>query len=136
MMSVFEFGYRYVIPSIKRRLVEKLVEMGLTRREAARRIGLSASAASRYLSMERGAYVNVAAHSDVDRAISELAASLRDNRIDSAGVQIQIHRIAIYALSRKYMCEDHAKIDLETNPKQCSICPTLFGGQTRLHVSG
>ncbi|MBS7634873.1 hypothetical protein KEJ34_05185 [Candidatus Bathyarchaeota archaeon] len=45
-MSAFEFGYKYVIPSIKRRLVEKLIEMGLTCREAARRMGLSASAAS------------------------------------------------------------------------------------------
>ncbi|MBS7605900.1 transcriptional regulator [Candidatus Bathyarchaeota archaeon] len=126
MLSVFEFGYRYVIPSIKRRLIEKLVEMGLTRREAARRIGLSSSAASRYLLGERGAYINVAAHNDVDRAISELAASIIDNSIDFNGVQIQIHRIAIYALSRKYVCEDHARIDLKVDPKLCPICPTLF----------
>lgn len=132
MMSAFEFGYRYVIPSVKRRLVEKLVEMGLTRREAARRTSLSTSAVSRYLSMERGSYINVAAHSDVDRAISELAASIRDNRIDFSGVQIQIHRIALYALSRKYMCEDHAKINLEINPELCSICPTLFSSPARL----
>ncbi len=51
-MSAFEFGYRYVIPSVKRRLVEKLVEMGLIRRKAARETGLSTSAGSRYLSGE------------------------------------------------------------------------------------
>ncbi|MBS7634872.1 hypothetical protein KEJ34_05180 [Candidatus Bathyarchaeota archaeon] len=67
--------------------------------------------------MGRGAYINVVAHNDVDRAISELAASIRDNRLDFSGVQIQIHRIAIYALSRKYICDDHAKIDFEINPK-------------------
>lgn len=132
MLSVFEFGYRYVIPSIKRRLIEKLVEMGLTRREAARRMGLSPSAASRYLLWERGAYISVEAHSDVDRAISELAVSIRDNRIDLSDLQIQIHKIAIYALSRKYMCEDHARIDLKVNPKLCSICPTLFSSPLRL----
>lgn len=134
MTSVFEFGYRYVIPSIRRRLIEKLVEMGLTRREAARKIGLSASAASRYLSMERGAYVNVAAHSDVDRAIGELAISIKEGRISYIDIQIQIHRIAIYALSRKYMCEDHVKVAPEISPKQCSICPTLFDRLARLHI--
>jgi len=48
MLSVFEFSYRYVIPSVKRRLIEKLVEMGLKRKEAARKTGLSISAVSRY----------------------------------------------------------------------------------------
>lgn len=132
MISVFEFGYRYVIPSIKRRLVEKLVEMGLTCKEAAKRMGLSTSTVSRYLSMERGAYINVAVHNDVDRAISELAASMRDNHVDFSNVQIQIHRIAVYALSRKYMCEDHAKIELKINPKLCLICPILFSSPTGL----
>ncbi|MCX8171071.1 MAG: helix-turn-helix domain-containing protein [Candidatus Bathyarchaeota archaeon] len=131
MLSVFEFSYRYVIPSIRKRLAEKLVEMGLTCGETAKKTGLSPSAISRYLSGERGAYINMAAHSDVDRAISELAALIIDNRVDFNDVQIQIHRIAIYALSRKYICEDHAKIDLKINPKLCSACPTLFGGLTR-----
>lgn len=133
MASLFEFSYRYVIPSIRRRLIEKLVEAGLTRREAARRIGLSASAASRYLLRERGAYINIAAHSDVDRAISELAVSIKEGRIDFVGIQIQIHRIAIYALGKKYICEEHAKTGLEMDPEQCSICPTLFGSTTGLH---
>ena len=44
MISIFEFGYRYLIPSIKRRLVEKLVEMGLTQSEIAEKMNLSASA--------------------------------------------------------------------------------------------
>jgi len=40
MISIFEFGYRYLIPSIKRRLVE----MGLTQSEIAEKMNLSASA--------------------------------------------------------------------------------------------
>ncbi|MCX8169638.1 MAG: helix-turn-helix domain-containing protein [Candidatus Methanomethyliaceae archaeon] len=127
-MSIFEFGYRYLIPSIKRRLAEKLIEMGLTYREAAKRIGLSPSAISRYISGERGVYIVL--HSDLDRAISELATLIINNRIDFNEVQVQIHRIAIYALSRKYVCEDHAKIDLKVNPKLCSICPTLFSSSS------
>lgn len=132
MLSVFELGYRYVIPSVKKRLVEKLVEMGLTRKEAARRTGLSPSAATRYLLGERGAHMNMAAYSDVDRAISELAASIKDNRIDFNGMQIQVHKIAIYVLSRKYICEVHARIDPKVNPKLCSVCPTLFSSPTKL----
>ncbi|MEM1587020.1 MAG: hypothetical protein QXX99_06260 [Candidatus Bathyarchaeia archaeon] len=38
----------YVIELVKRRLVEKLVEMGLKRKETARKTGLSISAVSRY----------------------------------------------------------------------------------------
>lgn len=123
MISIFELGYRYVIPSIKRRLTEKLIGMGLTRRGAAGKLGFSVSAISRYLSMERGVFVDVASYSDVDKAIEYLALAIKDDRVDFYDIQIWIHRIALYMLSRRYMCRMHAKLDLNIDPNRCSICP-------------
>jgi len=133
MISLFEFGYRYVIPSIKRRLVEKLIDMGMARREVSKRLGLSASAVSRYLSMERGSTINVASFSDLDESIGKLALLIKEKIADPYTIQLAIYRISLYALSRKYMCEDHSKVDISVNPKICSICPTLFGNLISLY---
>ncbi|MEM2680741.1 MAG: transcriptional regulator, partial [Candidatus Bathyarchaeia archaeon] len=78
MISIFEFSYRYIIPSIKRRLVEKLVEIGVTRKEIAKKLDLSTSAISRYLSMERGTYINIAVYNDVDNAVNKLASLIKN----------------------------------------------------------
>ncbi|MEM2739445.1 MAG: helix-turn-helix domain-containing protein [Candidatus Bathyarchaeia archaeon] len=126
MISIFELGYRYVIPSIKRRLTEKLIEVGLTQREAARKLGLSISTVSRYLSMERGVFIDLASYSDVDKTVNDLALAVKDDSIDFYDIQIWIHRIAFYMLSRKYICKIHAKIDLGIDPDRCSICPKLI----------
>ena len=133
MISVFEFGYRYVIPSIKRRLVEKLIYMGMTQREVSKRLGLSVSAVSRYLSMERGSAINVASFNDLDENIGRLALLIKDRISDPYTIQLAVYRITLYALSRKYMCEDHSKVDLSVNPKTCSICPTLFSNLMNLY---
>jgi len=51
MITVFELGYRYVIPSIRRRLVELLVEKhSLEEVEVAKLLSVSTSAASRNIS--------------------------------------------------------------------------------------
>jgi predicted transcriptional regulator len=88
MISIFELGYRYLIPSIKRRLVERLIDIGLTRKEAARRLGLSVSAISRYLSMKRGAVIDLASHNNLDEAISKLAIAVRDNCMGFYDIQL------------------------------------------------
>jgi len=126
MISVFEFGYRYLIPSIKRRLVEKLMEMGLTRSEIAEKMNLSASAISRYIHMERGNLINIAAYRDLEEAIVRLAQSLKNNSADPYAVQVGIHKIAFYALGKRYMCKYHVKVDPAVNPNECPLCSTLF----------
>lgn len=134
MISIFEFGYRYLMPSIKRRLVEKLLEMELTRSEIAQKLNLSISAVSRYISMERGHLINIVVYSDLDEAICKLAQSLKNNIMDPYTVQIEIHKMAFYALGRRYMCKYHVKIDPTVDPARCPICSTLF--QTMLAETG
>ena len=126
MISVFEFGYRYLIPSIKRRLVEKLLEIGLTRSEIAEKMNLSVSAISRYIHMERGNLINIAAYSDLDKAVDRLAQSIKNNSMNPYTIQVGIHKIAFYALGKRYMCKYHVKVDPAVNPNECPLCSTLF----------
>ncbi|MGQ9759176.1 MAG: transcriptional regulator [Candidatus Methanomethylicaceae archaeon] len=60
MRAPCEHLSRYLLPSIRSILAKKLVEeYGYTQTAAAKKLGLSQSAMSRYLSMERGAKKNL-----------------------------------------------------------------------------
>jgi len=125
-MSVFELGYRYLLPSINRRLVEKLWELGLMKIEIARKLKLSHSAVSRYLSMQRGYFINLRRFPDVEEMIAKLALTIKEKNLSIYDIQKEILKIALYVLSRKYLCEYHAKISLGIEPDKCNICPTIF----------
>lgn len=125
-MSVFELGYRYLLPSINRRLVEKLRELGLMNVEIARKLKLSHSAISRYLLMQRGCFIDLTKFSDVEKMIAKLALMVKEEKPSVYDIQREILKIALYILSRKYICEYHAKISLDIEPDKCNICPTIF----------
>lgn len=125
-MSVFELGYRYLLPSINRRLVEKLCELGLMKIEIARKLKLSHSAISRYLAMQRGYFIDLTRFPDVEEMIAKLALTIKEKNLSIYDIQREILKIALYVLSRKYLCEYHAKISLDIELDKCNICPTIF----------
>lgn len=125
-MDIFEIGYRYLIPSIKRMLVLELNETGLSQKEIAERMKISRSAVSRYLSMERGVYIDLSEFSDIKDMTKRLADKISQRKLDNYELQREILEIAIYALSHRYVCAFHESLDPEIDPRKCNICPTLF----------
>ncbi len=131
MSSVLELGYRYVIPSLRRRLVEILhEEFKLSRVEIARKLGISPSAVSRYLSRERGAYLDVSKVQVVETGLRKLAEEVATGDLDEYAVEGRLVKVAMQALARRYFCGYHARY-FGVDPLKCRICPELFGHLTQ-----
>lgn len=134
-MSAFELGYRYVFPSVKRRLVEILIrELGLKQVEAARKMGLSQSAASKYLSMERGALIDVAKFKDVERKLRDLAEKVVSEDLDMYSVYGALLEVSLYLMGRGYLCGYHARIDPDVDVAKCRICTSVFSILPSIHL--
>lgn len=127
MSSVLELGYRYIIPSLRRRLVEILhEEFKLSRVEIARKLGISPSTVSRYLSRERGAYLNVSRVQTIETDLRKLAEEVAMGDIDVYVVEGKLIKVAMQALAKRYFCGYHARY-FGVNTLKCRICPELFG---------
>jgi predicted transcriptional regulator len=127
MSSVLELGYRYIIPSLRRRLVEILhQELKLSKVEVARKLGLSPSAVSRYLSRERGATLDIHRLPMVEEGLRKLAEGVTRGDLDTYAVEEGLLRIALQAAASRLFCKYHLSY-FNVNPLKCRICPELFG---------
>lgn len=127
MSSVLELGYRYIIPSLRRRLVEILhQELKLGKIEVARKLGISPSAVSRYLNSERGAILDVSRVSPaVEEALRKLAEAVARGDLDHYAVEGELLRIALRAAASRSLCGYHSKY-FGVDPARCGICSRLF----------
>ena len=126
MEDVFELAYRYVVPSIRNTLVRELVKKGIPRNSVASLLNLSRSAVSRYMSDERGMFIQMARFKDVHNMIEKLADEIIQRRNDEYMVQERISMIAAYFLSRKYFCVEHKKINPKLDAVKCKVCKNVF----------
>ncbi|MEM4497384.1 MAG: transcriptional regulator [Nitrososphaerota archaeon] len=129
MRDLFELVARYLVPSVRRHLARELVKMGMMEAEAARKLGLSRSAITRYIRSERGAGMKLARFSDVTRMIEDLAAKIFMGELDEDKIHEKIIEITSYILSMKYFCTYHKKLDPRIDASRCNVCPTIFAKQ-------
>lgn len=87
---------------------------------------ISQSAVSRYLYRERGASIDVSRHPELMREIKALADEVAHGDLSWYDLESRLLRIALHALSRKYFCSYHQRLDPEVNPATCRICPETF----------
>jgi len=127
MEDVFGLAYRYVAPSVRRVLADKLVEKGMSRKEAAEMLGLSRSAVTRYLKSERGVLAKITGFEDVTRRIEEVSERVLRGELDEYSVQEEVSKIAAYFMSKKYFCKTHKKMDPEIDIARCRVCSRVFG---------
>lgn len=127
MKSVFELGYRYVYPSLRRELVELLYKFyDIDQVAIAEFLGLSQSAISKYLSMRRGSLISLSKFKDVREDIKVLAKKVINRELDKYGVQAELIRLSLKVLGKGYFCSYHKKLDKEINVGKCKICIILF----------
>ncbi len=126
-MDISELFYRFVFPSVRKRLVEILYrEVGLTQEKVAEKTYLTQSAVSRYIKGGRGSYIEISKFKDIDEMLKELARKIVDGEMDEYSLQYHLARVAFEALSRGYICPYHGKIDPELDLDRCNICKDLF----------
>ena len=126
-MDISELFYRYVFPSVRRRLVVILYrEFGLGQEEVAKRAHLTQSAVSRYIRGGRGSYIDLSKFKDIDRMLRDLAEELSKNVMSEYDLQYRLAKIAFEALGKGYICSYHEKIDRTVDLSRCNICRDLF----------
>ncbi|ALL00388.1 hypothetical protein Pyrde_0338 [Pyrodictium delaneyi] len=125
-INAFELASRYVYPSVRRRLVEKLSEKGLTQTEIAKLLRITQSAVSRYLSVERGHALDLKSYSDIDEQLEKLAEEIVSRKPDEYHIHYQLVRITLEVLRRGYACQLHAMVDPGLDPAKCRACIELF----------
>lgn len=127
MSSVFELGYRYLLPSLKRRLAEIMNnELKMSEVEIAKKLKITPSAVSRYLSRERGTTIEVSRFPDIDRELTTLAKDLIAQDLDWLTIETRLLKISLLVMSKKYLCEFHYKLQPVIDPVRCRVCPEVF----------
>ncbi|MEM1533073.1 MAG: transcriptional regulator [Desulfurococcaceae archaeon] len=124
--SPFELAYRYVEPSVKRRLVLKLIEKNIPPIEVSRKLNISPSLVTRYVKGDRGACLELSEYSDVEEMIEKLANDLLMSDMTKYNVQREVSRITMYVLSRKYVCSLHKVLERDVDLLQCNVCALIF----------
>lgn len=131
MSSVFELGYRYLIPSLKKRLAEIMSrELRMSEVEIARKLKITPSAVSRYLRGERGSAIEVSVITDINEELAKLARDLSTRDLDFLEIEARLLKITIRAMSKKYLCWFHKKIQQSIDPVSCRVCPEVFSQPT------
>lgn len=132
MKTPYELAYRYVIPYIQRRLVQALKERGLTNTEIANKLGITPSAVTRYLKGERGTEIDLSKHKDINQIIEAIADAIIRKGISKYDIMTAVTAATAYALSRKYLCAYHAKIDKAIDPAKCYVCDQAFSNASEI----
>ncbi|MCS7369154.1 MAG: transcriptional regulator [archaeon GBS-70-058] len=127
MKTPLEIGYRYVLPSLKSQLTKILTtKFNLNQIEASKTLKISKSTVSRYLSMERGSKIDMSKFSDVNEILEKLASKILVERLDEYSIEMELIKITLHILSKRYLCNFHAEIDPQIDPAKCNICSKIF----------
>jgi predicted transcriptional regulator len=127
LKSLFEFVAKHVEPSVKRALVKKLLDRGVDRSTISRCIGVSQSLITRYIRGERGLH-DFTAIREVDEILERLASRVASGELCGLPAYVEVVRVVMYILSKKYVCGIHYVVERAVDPAKCNICSRLFKG--------
>ncbi|RLG81131.1 MAG: transcriptional regulator [Thermoprotei archaeon] len=125
--SLFELAARYVLPSIRRLLVEELWNNGLSVREIAGILGISYSLVSRYLRGERGSSMDFTEDSTVRESIKGIAFKAMSGEADRYIVEEELVKLTLHIFASRKLCKYHKRLEPGIDIEKCRICPRVFG---------
>ncbi|MFN3268716.1 MAG: transcriptional regulator, partial [Zestosphaera sp.] len=118
-------------PSLKKRLAEIMSkELRMSEVEIARKLKITPSAVSRYLRGERGSAIEVSVITDINEELTKLARDLSTRDLDFLEIEARLLKITVRAMSKKYLCWFHQKIQQSIDPVSCRVCPEVFSQPT------
>jgi len=126
-ISIFDLGSKYLLPALKRTLVQTLVEeYGYTQKDVAKLTGMDKSLVSRYMSNQRGGQMDLAGNQLAVARVRELCRDIVDKRVDGYGIWLRLYEISFELMAAKGLCRYHEKLDASVVASKCQICPSLF----------
>jgi len=118
-----ELASKSVIPAIRALIVKRLVvEHGMTQQEAAKLLGVTQPAVSKYLHQKRGAAIRLGGIKEVERATSNIADMVSSRKVPAIEVMSKIEETCEYVRRHRFMCDLHKRLEPGMDVNSCHIC--------------
>jgi predicted transcriptional regulator len=118
-----ELASKSVIPAIRALIVKRLVEdHGMTQQEAAKLLGVTQPAVSKYLHEKRGAAIRLIGIREIDQATTEIAEMVSSQKAQPIEVMSRIEAACEYVRRNRYMCDLHKKLEPGMDIDSCHVC--------------
>ena len=118
-----ELASKSVIPAIRALVVKRLVEeRGMTQQEAAKLLGVTQPAVSKYLHEKRGAAIKLKGIKEIDEATGEIAELVSSQKVPQIEVMSKIEAACDYVRRNRYMCDLHKKLEPSLDVNSCHVC--------------
>ena len=118
-----ELASKSVIPAIRALVVKRLVEEhGMTQQEAAKLLGVTQPAVSKYLHEKRGAAIKLGGIKQIDEATGEIAQLVSSKKVPQIEVMSKIEAACEYVKRNRYMCDLHKKLEPSMDVNSCHVC--------------
>ncbi len=118
-----ELASKSVIPAIRALVVKRLVEEhGMTQQEAAKLLGVTQPAVSKYLHQKRGAAIRLNGIKEIDRATGDIANLVSSRKVKPVEVMGKIEAACDYVKRNRYMCDLHKRLEPGMDIESCHIC--------------
>lgn len=118
-----ELASKSVIPAIRALIVKRLVEEhGMTQQQAAKLLGVTQPAVSKYLHQKRGAAIRLGGIREVERATNDIAKMVSVRKVPAVEVMSKIEKTCEYIRRHRFMCDLHKKLEPGMDINSCHIC--------------
>jgi len=118
-----ELAAKSVIPAIRALIVKRLVEEhGMTQQRAAKLLGVTQPAVSKYLHEKRGAAIKLGGIREIEKATREIAAMVSSKKVPPLEVMSKIETACEYVRRNRYMCDLHKRLEPGIDVDSCHIC--------------
>ncbi|MGA8858184.1 MAG: helix-turn-helix domain-containing protein [Candidatus Bathyarchaeia archaeon] len=118
-----ELASKSVIPAIRALIVKRLVEdHGMTQQQAAKLLGVTQPAVSKYLHEKRGAAIRLTGIRQIDQATTEIAEMVSTQKAQPIEVMSRIEAACKYVRRNRYMCDLHKKLEPGMDTDSCHVC--------------
>jgi len=118
-----ELASKSVIPAIRALIVRRLVEEhDMTQQEAAKLLGVTQPAVSKYLHQKRGAAIRLGGIKEIEEATSEIANMVSNHKAEPMEVMSKIEAACEYIRRNRYMCDLHKRLEPEFDVNSCHVC--------------
>jgi len=118
-----ELASKSVIPAIRALIVRRLVEEhDMTQQEAAKLLGVTQPAVSKYLHQKRGAAIRLGGIKEIEQATNEIADMVSTHKAEPTDVMSKIEAACEYVRRNRYMCDLHKRLEPEFDVNSCHVC--------------